>query len=333
MVGFDYVIKEHDLIMHRVHRHEPPVSGQEIKIIYQDEKLVVIDKPGSIPVHPSGRYRHNSVTFILAHEHGLMNLYTTYRLDRLTSGLLIFTKSSKDANDISSQIRSYDIEKGYLARVVGEFPEGKITVDQPIFIVPDIHRKEHNRISSDGKRCITQFERIFYRNNESLVRCVPKTGRTHQIRIHLKWLGYPIVNDPLYNEKYAQCLGPVLEISPPDTKEIEDIKAASKQFNHYNSLSKIIQEKIEVNPKFQSYRPSGSKVNINSIDPSPTCRDCKKVYRTPYTHEMFICLHALSYKTKSFLYKTDLPAWAEEGYVSPDWNSIARQQSGVEEIE
>ena len=124
-----------------VHRHEVPVSSEEIKIVHIDDDLVVVNKPASIPVsdlacfsalgplttlilqvHPCGRYRHNTVVFILAKEHGLKNLRTIHRLDRLTSGLLLFGRNPKKAREMEQQIRTRQVQKEYVCRVEGEFP-------------------------------------------------------------------------------------------------------------------------------------------------------------------------------------------------------------------
>ena len=77
-----YRVQNNDFISHTVHRHELPVTDQKISVIHDDEDWLVVDKPASIPVHPCGRYRHNSVIFILAKELGYKQLYTVHRLDR-----------------------------------------------------------------------------------------------------------------------------------------------------------------------------------------------------------------------------------------------------------
>ena len=100
-----------------------PVTSEEIKIITMTDDLVVVNKPASIPVHPCGRYRHNTVVFILAKEHGFKNLRTIHRLDRLTSGLLMFGRSPSKAREMETQIRTRQVRKEYICRVDGQFPE------------------------------------------------------------------------------------------------------------------------------------------------------------------------------------------------------------------
>ena len=121
-VDTDYKLRHNDLLANIVHRHEVPVTSEEIKIITMTDDLVVVNKPASIPVHPCGRYRHNSVVFILAKEYGFKNLRTIHRLDRLTSGLLMFGKSPSKAREMETQIRTRQVRKEYICRVEGEFP-------------------------------------------------------------------------------------------------------------------------------------------------------------------------------------------------------------------
>jgi 23S rRNA-/tRNA-specific pseudouridylate synthase len=118
------IIKEHDEILHTVHRHEPPVNNINFNFIYSDPDIIVIDKPCSIPVHASGRYRFNSLLYILAKEHNLNNLYLVHRLDRLTSGVLLLARNKGVASKYASHIKEGSIQKHYLAKVKGQFPEG-----------------------------------------------------------------------------------------------------------------------------------------------------------------------------------------------------------------
>ncbi|CAB3231448.1 unnamed protein product [Arctia plantaginis] len=195
----DYRLKHNDLLANVVHRHEVPVTSQPITLVHIDEDIVVVNKPASIPVHPCGRYRHNTVVFILAKEYNLKNLRTIHRLDRLTSGLLLFGRSPKKARQMEHQIRNRQVQKEYVCRVDGEFPEDEIECQEPIEVVS--YKIGVCKVSPKGKDCSTVFKSLGYnsKNNTSVVLCKPKTGRMHQIRVHLQYLGYPVVNDPLYN--------------------------------------------------------------------------------------------------------------------------------------
>ncbi|KAG5896708.1 hypothetical protein JTB14_014584 [Gonioctena quinquepunctata] len=178
-------------------RHETPVLSNQIKLLHVDEDVVVLDKPCSIPVHPCGRYRHNTVVFILAKEHNLKNLRTIHRLDRLTSGLLLFGRTPKKARQMEHQIRNRLVSKQYVCRVEGEFPDEIIECNEAIEVVS--YKIGVCKVSPKGKDCMTLFQKLGYNGKTSIVLCKPKTGRMHQIRVHLQYLGHPVVNDPLYN--------------------------------------------------------------------------------------------------------------------------------------
>lgn len=198
-VPTDYRLKHNDLLANIVHRHEVPVTSQPITIVHMDDDIVVVNKPASIPVHPCGRYRHNTVVFILAKEYNLKNLRTIHRLDRLTSGLLLFGRSPKKARQMEHQIRNRQVQKEYICRVEGEFPDGIIECKEPIEVVS--YKIGVCKVSPKGKECTTTFQKLGYNGTSSVVLCKPLTGRMHQIRVHLQYLGYPVVNDPLYNHE------------------------------------------------------------------------------------------------------------------------------------
>ncbi|KAG5676304.1 hypothetical protein PVAND_006151 [Polypedilum vanderplanki] len=198
-VPIEYKLKHNDLLANVVHRHEVPVTSQPITIVFMDDDIVVVNKPASIPVHPCGRYRHNTVVFILAKEYNLKNLRTIHRLDRLTSGLLLFGRSPKKARQMEHQIRNRQVQKQYICRVEGEFPDGIVECKEPIEVVS--YKIGVCKVSPKGKDCTTTFEKLGYNGETSVVLCKPLTGRMHQIRVHLQYLGYPVVNDPLYNHE------------------------------------------------------------------------------------------------------------------------------------
>ncbi|EDW13345.2 uncharacterized protein Dmoj_GI20532 [Drosophila mojavensis] len=198
-VPIDYRLKHNDLLANIVHRHEVPVTCQPITIVHMDEDIVVVNKPASIPVHPCGRYRHNTVVFILAKEFNLKNLRTIHRLDRLTSGLLLFGRSPKKARQMEQQIRNRQVEKEYICRVEGIFPDGVVECKEPIEVVS--YKIGVCKVSQKGKDCTTTFQKLSQNGKTSVVLCKPLTGRMHQIRVHLQYLGFPILNDPLYNHE------------------------------------------------------------------------------------------------------------------------------------
>ncbi|KAL8169393.1 UNVERIFIED_CONTAM: RNA pseudouridylate synthase domain containing protein 2 [Gekko kuhli] len=190
-------VRDLSVMLKAMHRHEPPVTAQPIEFLEENEEVVVVDKPSSLPVHPCGRFRHNTVIFILGKEHNLKELHTIHRLDRLTSGVLMFAKTAEVSKQIDEQVRKRQLEKEYVCRVLGEFPEAEVTCEEPILVVS--YKVGVCRVDPKGKACKTVFQRLSYNGKTSVVKCFPYTGRTHQIRVHLQFLGYPIINDPIYN--------------------------------------------------------------------------------------------------------------------------------------
>ncbi|XP_056151360.1 RNA pseudouridylate synthase domain-containing protein 2 [Lampris incognitus] len=189
-------LRNNDLMRNTVHRHEPPVVGTPIEVLVDDGEVLVVDKPASIPVHPCGRFRHNTVIFILGKERGISGLHTIHRLDRLTSGVLLFARTLEMSKKLDQLVRDRKLEKEYVCRVDGEFPEGELVCEEPILVVS--FKVGLCRVDPKGKECRTVFQRLSYNGSTSVVRCLPLTGRTHQIRVHLQYLGFPILNDPIY---------------------------------------------------------------------------------------------------------------------------------------
>jgi len=222
-VDESYVLKNHDSMSSCVHRHEVPVAATPITIVHEDEDFLVVNKPSSIPVHPCGRFRFNALTMILTKEMGYRNVRMIHRLDRATSGVLIMVKNFAKTQEMAMRVKNHDLRKEYVCRVLGEFPlraadvaktadvdasaisdvvdaensTPSILVDAPLFCVSQ--KIGLNRIDSRGKEAQTTFHRLSYNGVSSVVKCIPKTGRTHQIRVHLQYLGFPIMNDRFYN--------------------------------------------------------------------------------------------------------------------------------------
>uniref|UniRef100_A0A915IXC2 Pseudouridine synthase n=1 Tax=Romanomermis culicivorax TaxID=13658 RepID=A0A915IXC2_ROMCU len=198
----DYILKEHDVLTNIAHRHEVPILDRPFKIVLEDENVLIIDKPCSLPVHPCGRYYFNSLTSILEIDYKYKDLRLMYRLDRLTSGLMIISKNSATDVKLKRELVDRKVQKEYVCLVEGEFPSEPMTCSKSIepcepkmgvqWVRPDGHINK-------GKECITEFNLLKTNGKISAVRCFPKTGRTHQIRVHLQYLGYPIVNDYMYN--------------------------------------------------------------------------------------------------------------------------------------
>lgn len=192
------------LIRNVAHRHEPPVVTGMINIVARDEArgLVVVEKPGSMPVHPTGRYNFNTLLEILKHAHGLEKVHTANRLDRLTSGVMVCATTLEASRFLGALFATEGaVQKEYLARVSGCFPEEEVVCEEPLLTID--RQLGLNVVHPDGRSARTIFKRLSYhaRTDTSVLHCRPITGRSHQIRVHLQFLGYPISNDPIYSSQ------------------------------------------------------------------------------------------------------------------------------------
>lgn len=191
---------EGDEVIHVVHRHESPVIDRAITVVHEDKDILVVNKPPSWPCHPCGTYRKNSLLYILAAK-GWRNLRIVHRLDKQTSGVVLFGKSRESARDLTRQMVERKFRKRYLARVRGQFPNATLICNEPLSFNEKTMKASVDVVN--GKSAETEFE--FLNHDEvrdtSIVLCVPRTGRTHQIRVHLQFIGHPIVNDLYYAKR------------------------------------------------------------------------------------------------------------------------------------
>lgn len=195
-----------DILTIRIHENEssekiPPVE-HPLDIIYEDEDIIVINKPAGMPIHPSQNNYYNSLANALAwyyQQQGENFIFRcTNRLDRDTSGLTVIAKHMLSSNILSAAVRRHDIHREYLAIVRGSLTPPSGTIDAPL------SRKEGSIIErmvdfEHGEQAITHYQLVDVKNGHSLVSLHLETGRTHQIRIHMKYLGFPLVGDYLYN--------------------------------------------------------------------------------------------------------------------------------------
>jgi len=174
---------------------EPEVDDN-ITILYQDDFFIAVDKTGNLPVHPSGRYFNHTLTAILENSCG-HRVYPAHRIDRETSGVILLAFVRAQVGAMASALAKGS--KEYLALVHGVFPEGETMID--LALGPDSSSpvaKKRRAWPGGSETAVTRFYKVLTDGDISLIRCVPETGRLHQIRAHLEAAGFPIVGDKLY---------------------------------------------------------------------------------------------------------------------------------------
>ena len=250
-------------------------------------------------------------------------------------------KHAKAAEELSVQIRDRNVRKEYIARVIGEFPEGDIICDQPIMqISPKLGL---SRARASGKTARTIFKRLAYyppkrksnspaptegtrtekerirdskmvwktKEGYSIVRCLPLTGRTHQLRVHLQYLGHPIANDPIYCNQ--RVFGLSLAAGDNSAAADEDIISRLSRMGKEDVADAMAyhEEMMEEYNKKKAEKMTGQ-----------VCEVCQTpLYSDPGTHELGIYLHAKRYACADakWAYETELPKWAlpPEGLEGP----------------
>lgn len=186
---------------------ELKVEAEEIplNIIYEDKDIIVINKSQGMVVHPAnGNYSGTLVNALLWHCKDLSGIGgvtrpgIVHRLDKDTSGLLVVAKNDFAHTNLAEQIKERKVKKQYLTLVHGNVREEKGTIDAPIGRHP-IDRKKMAVVAKAGKAAITHYEVLRRYGNYTYLLIDLETGRTHQIRVHLSYIGYPVVADPVYS--------------------------------------------------------------------------------------------------------------------------------------
>lgn len=219
-VKSNYKLKENDEI--KVFMKEPKELEVEaenipIDIIYEDSDVIVVNKAKGMVVHPApGNYNGTLVNALLYHctdlssINGVIRPGIVHRIDKDTTGILVIAKNDEAHNKLSDQLKEHSMKREYYALVEGRIKANSGTIDK------SLARSKKDRLKiaivEGGKRAVTHYEVIEKFKNTTLVKCVLETGRTHQIRVHMSSIGYPLVGDPVYGFKKGKfkCEGQML---------------------------------------------------------------------------------------------------------------------------
>ncbi|GJL78672.1 MAG: RNA pseudouridine synthase [Nitrospinaceae bacterium] len=191
------IVREQDKIITRAGLRTEPPANRELRVIYSDKHLRIFNKAAPIPVHPSGRYFKNSMTELLKDVYPDEVPRPVQRLDVGTTGVIVFARTRQAAGFLMHQFQGKSIVKEYRALVEGVPPQKIFSIDAPIGRVHGARRGVGEDVA-DAKPARTEVELIQSFKGRSLLKVVPRSGRTNQIRVHLASSGLPIVGDRFY---------------------------------------------------------------------------------------------------------------------------------------
>jgi len=215
-VKANYKIQEHDHIRLRIPEPEPLEVVPEpipLDVVYEDQDVIVVNKPRGMVVHPApGHYSGTLVNALLHHcrdlsgINGMLRPGIVHRIDKDTSGLVMAAKNDKAHAGLADQLKNHTVTRKYIALVHGNIAHDVGTVDAPIGRDAK-DRKLFTVTERNSKRAVTHFSVMERFGNFTLLELQLETGRTHQIRVHMKYIGHPLVGDPLYGPSGSKKAG------------------------------------------------------------------------------------------------------------------------------
>lgn len=208
-VKANYKVKQGDVLT--VDEPEPeeldiPAEDLNLEIVYEDKDVLVVNKPSGMVVHPAPGHTTGTLVNGLMHHctdlsgiNGVMRPGIVHRIDKDTSGLLMVAKNDKAHTSLVDQLVKKTVTRVYTALVHGHIPHDNGTIDAPIG--RDKKDRQSMGVENDGKHAVTHFKVLERFGDFTLVECRLETGRTHQIRVHMKYIGHPLAGDPKYGPK------------------------------------------------------------------------------------------------------------------------------------
>lgn len=181
-------------------------------ILFEDERVLAVNKPAHVVCHPSKHGEWSSLIGACRAYLGMTELHMPTRLDRETSGVVVIVKDASTRR----RLHGAEVQKCYHAVLRGSLFEA-ITVDQPIGLAAASRVAARRAVTPDGKPAVTRFKPVYRVKAYTLVRAIPLTGRTHQIRVHAEWLGLPIAGDKLYPDENVFL--EFLKTGQPETRQ------------------------------------------------------------------------------------------------------------------
>ncbi len=208
-VKSSYKVKENDEVTVVIPEAKPleiiPVN-LNLDIVYEDNDLLVVNKPDGLVVHPSSTTKENTLVHGLMYQvkdlsgiNGVLRPGIVHRIDKDTTGLLMVAKNDKAHEGLVTQLQEKTITRFYIALVYGVVEPNYGKINAPIGRDPSDRIKMG--VVKDGKDAVTHFEVLERFEDKTLIKCRLETGRTHQIRVHLKYIGHPLVGDKIYGPK------------------------------------------------------------------------------------------------------------------------------------
>jgi 23S rRNA pseudouridine955/2504/2580 synthase len=173
------------------------------KVLYEDKRLLVINKPTGVAVHGGSGISHGVIELLRHARPDLKDLGLVHRIDRETSGCLVMAKRRSALRELHERFREGQVTKNYLALAVGDWQFGEQIIDVPLHVQNRKGGERHVIVSKNGKEAQTKVSLSRTYGVYSLLQCAPVTGRTHQIRVHLQHAGHPIVGDDRYGDEEA----------------------------------------------------------------------------------------------------------------------------------